>query len=63
MREVTMKEFFAVVGPLNVHASIQPGPWPYTSQWKTPGGQVIGKSVELNNPQLDEPRATYFLST
>ena len=44
-REIPAEEFFDSVGSLNVHPQIQPGGYPYTSLWKTPMGQVKGKSV------------------
>ena len=46
MRAVTKEEFYAAVGRLNVHPQIQPGPYPYTSLWKTISERrVVGKSV------------------
>lgn len=46
VRAVTAERFFAVVKPLDVVASIQPGAYPYTSIWKLRyGGHVVGKSV------------------
>lgn len=45
-REVTRDEFFRCIGPLNVHPHIQPGPYPYTSIWRTPDRTEIGKSVD-----------------
>jgi len=47
MRRVTTEQFYAAVGPLNVYPQIQPGPYPYTSIWKTMdvSRAVIGKSV------------------
>ena len=53
MRPVTKEEFYTKVGPLNVHASIQPGPWPYTAVWKIQAAdyRTIGKSVDrLEHP-------------
>ena len=44
-KEIEKDEFFATVGSLNVHPSIQLGPYPYMSLWKAPNGQVLGKSV------------------
>lgn len=48
MRQVSKDEFYAKVGPLNVHPQIQPGPHPYTCLWKLLSGdyRVIGKSVD-----------------
>jgi len=45
MKPVTKEEFYKQVGPLDVHPSIQPGPYPYTSLWKLRHGQTVGKSV------------------
>lgn len=46
-RKVSSDEFFAVIGPQNCHPSIVPGPYPYTSVFKTPCGRIVGKSVGL----------------
>lgn len=43
-REVSKDEFYRVMGPLNVTPS-PTGAWPYTSLFKTPRGNVVGKSV------------------
>jgi hypothetical protein len=48
MKQVTTEEFYKAIGPLDVHPSIQPGPYPYTSLWKLrqrPDGAPLGKSV------------------
>jgi hypothetical protein len=48
MRQVTVTEFYKVMGPIDVHPSIQPGPYPYTSIWKLrqrPDSAALGKSV------------------
>lgn len=46
MRKISKDEFYKMVGPLDVHPSIQPGPWPYTSLWKLRNTrEVVGKSV------------------
>ena len=42
---VSKDAFYATVGKLDVHPSIQPGAYPYTSLWKLRSGQVVGKSV------------------
>ena len=44
MREVTMDEFYAVIGPQNVSPN-PTGPYPYTSLWRTPSGEIRGKTV------------------
>lgn len=52
MKQVSQERFFAVMNPLDVHPSIQPGPWPYTSLWKlrrNPDGAILGKSVCRTN--------------
>lgn len=43
MKEVTKEEFFHTVGQLNVHPA-PVGKWPYTSEWKSPSGRIVGKS-------------------
>ena len=50
MRQVTREEFYGQINDrkLDVHPSIQPGSWPYTSVWKftrNPGAYPYGKSV------------------
>ena len=58
MKAVTKEQFFAVICPLDVHPSIAPGPWPYTSIWKMRNNQrVVGKSVDHESAELTE----YFL--
>jgi hypothetical protein len=42
MREVTKTEFFNVVGPLDVHPSVQN---PNFTLWETRNRQVIGRTV------------------
>jgi hypothetical protein len=46
MIKVSKEKFFRVIGPLNVHPSIRPTPYPYTSDWKDPHGTVYGKSTD-----------------
>lgn len=41
-RQVTRCEFFAMIGPQNVHPQIM-GPYPYTSIFKTPNGLEVGR--------------------
>ena len=41
MREVTMDEFYATVGPMNVHPRVEPE---YTI-WETPNRTVVGRSL------------------
>ncbi len=48
MKPVTAEQFYAFMNPLDVHPSIQPGPWPYTSLWKlrrNSDGAPLGKSI------------------
>ena len=48
MRPVTEEEFYAAVGPLNVHPRIK-GQWPYTCHWvylDNPHGHLFGKTVD-----------------
>lgn len=44
-REVSEDDFFAEMNPKDVHPTIQPGPYPYTSLWRTRDGKAVGKSV------------------
>jgi hypothetical protein len=62
MREVTRDEFYAVIMPLNVHP-VPEGRYPYTSNFKTPDGRIIGKVVgRFTNPPNGYPIITeYFL--
>lgn len=43
-REVSKDDFYSAIGPQNV-TPIPVGPWPYTSLFKTPSGEVRGKAV------------------
>lgn len=45
MREVTKDQFYQSIGNQNVTPYPQQGPWPYTSLFKTPSGEVRGKVV------------------
>lgn len=57
MREVTKDEFFATVGPMNVHPSIVS---PSHTSWETPLRKVIGVSFPgWKNP--GDPKR-YFLN-
>jgi hypothetical protein len=42
--ETSKDEFYSIIGPLNVSPTPM-GKWPYTSLYKTPGGEVRGKVV------------------
>lgn len=60
-REVTKEEFYAAMGPLDVHPQIVTR-WPYTAEWRLQWGMkraVVGKTV------ITEGRGTlittYFL--
>jgi hypothetical protein len=46
-RAISRDEFFATVGQLNVHPSSQDN-YPYTSFWKTPNGQIMGKTIQYH---------------
>lgn len=43
MKEVTKDEFYRVIGPQNV-TPYPTGDWPYLSLFKTPSGEVRGKT-------------------
>jgi hypothetical protein len=45
MREVTKDEFFATVGQQNVHPYMVTDRYPYTEDWRTPRGVVLGRVV------------------
>lgn len=46
--QVTKEEFYKAVGPVNCHP--QPvGKYPYTSQFKTPSGIVVGAHVSVDD--------------
>ena len=44
--EISKEDFYASIGRLDVHPSLQPGGYPYTALWLTPTREVRGKSVE-----------------
>lgn len=44
-KEVSEDEFYAVIGPQNVHPRIVNGSYPYTSVFMTPSGQEKGKAI------------------
>lgn len=43
-RETTQKEFFAVIGPLDVHPRVE-GSWPYTAFFEDKARRVHGKTT------------------
>lgn len=43
MRQVTQEEFYATIGPRDVHPHIVT-PWPFVSIWRTPTREVLGRS-------------------
>lgn len=47
MRQVTKDEFYAAVGPHNVHPRIVE-PWPYTSIFEFPNRREFGRIVPTN---------------
>lgn len=45
-REVTKDEFFAHIGPRDVHPRIVSAKWPYTAEWELrPGRTVVGRTT------------------
>lgn len=57
MKQVPKDQFYAAMNPLDVHPSIQPGRWPYTSLWKERhSDRIRGKSVGHTDGTSD-----YFL--
>lgn len=59
-REVSMDEFYRHIGPQNVHPT-PTGPWPYTSMFKTPSGDVRGKTEGYLPDGSRLPKNRYFL--
>lgn len=59
-KQVTREEFFAAIGPQNVHPC-PVGPYPYTSVFKTPAGHERGRIVETMQEGKAHPSAAYFL--
>lgn len=45
MIEVSKTEFYNSIGQLNVHPHIVSEKYPYTTEWRTPSGEVQGKSI------------------
>lgn len=66
MKNVSKKEFYDKIGPLDACVSIENEyKYPYTSLFKTRGGQLIGKSVDsyTNSIKNKYPIITkYYLS-
>ncbi len=58
-REVSKEEFFASVGQMNVHPSIQ-GRYPYTALWMTPIGSIQGKTVDYIPEGKALPLTRYY---
>ena len=59
-REVSKDEFFRAMNQ-NVHP--QPvGPWPYTSLFKTPHGDVRGKIVDYMPENSGLPESRYYVA-
>ena len=48
MKEVTKEQFYALMGPLNVHPRIMTS-YPYTSEWRLQdmSRKMVGKTNEL----------------
>lgn len=55
MQEVSKDTFYATIGEYNVHPYLS-GAYPYTSEWHTPAGRIIGKVI----PELDQRYAHLF---
>lgn len=60
-KEVTRDEFYAAVGKQNVHPYIVSDKYPYTTEWKTPSGQLVGKIVPKIGAYPHLYTDTYFL--
>lgn len=62
MRPVTRAEFFAAIGPRDVHPRIE-GNWPYTSRFLTRAGRVeVGRIVDTIPQGSAFPVSAYFLN-
>lgn len=59
-REVGEKEFFNAMGSQNVHPQAV-APWPYTSYFKNPYGDVRGKSVDFIPEDSGLTECRYYL--
>lgn len=57
---VSMDRFFEFVNPKDVHP-YPTGKWPYTSLWKTRGGQVVAKSVDIVPEGGVHPITHYYI--
>ena len=58
MKQVSKKEFYAAVGPMDVVVSIRaPKKYPYTSDFKTRAGVLVGYVKDL-----DRKDSEYFLN-
>ncbi len=63
MKEVTKEQFFEVIGPMDVHPSIQE---PNETHWKTKNGQIVGLTIPgWRNGYTDGKKTPrqYFLNT
>lgn len=61
MKEVTQQEFYDVIGKKDVHPSVV-GQYPYTSEFKTPMGTVVGKVVgSYKDGHMGITEKKYFL--
>lgn len=60
MKEVSKDEFFAVIGPQNVHPRIK-GTYPYTCHFETPSSEIRGKTVDYIPDGEALPKTRYYL--
>jgi hypothetical protein len=62
MKQVSQNEFYAAIGKLDCHP-MPSGRYPYTSEFKTKDGRLVGKSVSYytNPPNLWPVGVDYYL--
>lgn len=63
LKEVSKEEFFATIGPRNVHPEIVGNKYPYTSVYRSPDRVVHGKVTETLVNGKYPPKFTYFIVT
>lgn len=64
MRQVSKADFFAAIGPMNVHPTIVTDRYPYTSEWRLldrPHAAPIGRTI--GRIEAGEPAKDYYLAT
>jgi hypothetical protein len=59
-QEVSQQDFYRGIGPQNVHPLIV-GPWPYTSLFRAPSGEVRGKVVDFLPEDSSLTESRYYL--